>query len=1146
MKILKYSKVLAILMISIIAGSVITKSKSLFLNRNHANKVNSSNIRSYYNIKNNSNNLPESKKYLYKLKQTKSFLNQIKAKQSKLKKTITKSSFYKMQKDSLFIKHTFETNSKRSIDSANKALTNEMLVISNAIAIINDHPYNYNYFLNKQNIVLPNLDFLDNNFGPVKKHNSKNNLTNLTYSISNNSNNNLNKISSYSEENSLGIGQNYTLGKTIFQTIGKSFEFKSELITFNKNDNEFEYFNHNNKNKKNISGSYNNSFESTSSNNRNVNDAKVNHRYLSNSYLSYYYSNNNYQNDDNDCALYNPSIIANLALNLNINTSYMSNIFFYDLIFVNSILLISYVAFCIGLTIYMYKYCRINRIDDVVTGHGVLVDRGKSLETQPVLSPPPVQKLDESTQFIDSESSDMIDPVYDKSQNAEKTTTDSNAEAVLKRSESTETQPVLSPPAVKKLDESTKSIDYESSDMTDPVYDELQNAEKTTTVSNNEAVLKRSESLDGRVSYHEEEQSDFFGLPPTILSSSPYTSSKNLSLLPSQEISTYDSLSGSLYSSEEEFFQDDLLANTKKLSSTLSESSPMSGSVDNVFSSLESKIGELSYRSLSLNSGINTVANNSSLKSLPYLETKVTEVSQTFGAVEEPFKRESAVNKKMPKQFTSSRSISSLVFDPMPTQSIDYYSNNSEFVKKINYYYHIVHDAFNEYQETEDFQVLRSLIIATISDGVFKDDYKFLLTAFILYANNMKINNAGDYYRFIRNLQDNYSDNYTAILDFYNKVVTCCYCDYLTSEKYTVQETTELLNTPVVFYATINNLLDSSFPGIYIPNSFTKEEIYNFFTLQYAASFSLTKFSNYDQLMLHSPKELNEKYAMVLAKKRFLVEQSIEEMNEIIGGDDFINYTYNYDDELSNWISKERIWIDRNNAILCRMNLLNKEHIESKDEFTEYKPISNEYSEKLTMLQLTYDTLRSEQAKLIESRNILNTSITKDFTALEGEGNDDTILKVPFHIVDNPAELASLMNWGQEDNSLTSSIVYTSLTRSYSTADVAGDFKSQKDNPEFDDCMHIIESLKHHLNNDSVEEFKNLWVKKGDKWPNPTDLKRLNTAINDTYPKMREVYINGGLWQYKKNFEYDKFVVQNTNLTPETLNTNFINIFEVE
>ena len=130
-----------------------------------------------------------------------------------------------------------------TINNSSKNLEDEDRIISKIIPIIKNHFYTYEFYLNKDNLIIPNINFFtdynillsSNNLNPVMS-----NISNDEYNI-NDTNPNFNGIALYSEEQSVSTKKLSLIGSSILRVAFEQVNFKAKIITFNNESNRFQY-----------------------------------------------------------------------------------------------------------------------------------------------------------------------------------------------------------------------------------------------------------------------------------------------------------------------------------------------------------------------------------------------------------------------------------------------------------------------------------------------------------------------------------------------------------------------------------------------------------------------------------------------------------------------------------------------------------------------------------------------------------------------------------------------------------------------------------------------------------------------------------------------------------------------------------------
>ena len=159
---------------------------------------------------------------------------------------LNKDKKYKTSELSWFNKTTwiginrFKSQVNATIKNSNYYLKAENKKINEIIQIIQNHPYTYQIYLNKNMLIIPNIKFfINNNNSTSLNKNNKNISTNL-FSIRG-KNTSLNSISVNSEEalfGAKGIGKtSYSFTDALF----KQISFKARILTFNEFANSYQF-----------------------------------------------------------------------------------------------------------------------------------------------------------------------------------------------------------------------------------------------------------------------------------------------------------------------------------------------------------------------------------------------------------------------------------------------------------------------------------------------------------------------------------------------------------------------------------------------------------------------------------------------------------------------------------------------------------------------------------------------------------------------------------------------------------------------------------------------------------------------------------------------------------------------------------------
>ena len=175
-------------------------------------------------------------------------------KQNYLLKEIKNSSFVYMQKESR--KYKYLKSAKLKITESNNSLVNENISVISIINYINNHPFDYSYYLNENNLIIPNYRFFQKTVKPASNQNKFMNIINNQYYIK--TNKNINMMALAYEESVIG-GKKISKGQmAIFDVSMYNYSFKANIIEFNKFNNSFDFKNDTTNNKTKKLSNYNN------------------------------------------------------------------------------------------------------------------------------------------------------------------------------------------------------------------------------------------------------------------------------------------------------------------------------------------------------------------------------------------------------------------------------------------------------------------------------------------------------------------------------------------------------------------------------------------------------------------------------------------------------------------------------------------------------------------------------------------------------------------------------------------------------------------------------------------------------------------------------------------------------------------------
>ena len=139
----------------------------------------------------------------------------------------------------------YTKQAKAIINNSNECLKLENKEIKKIIIAVKIHPYTFSFYLNKNNTIIPNINFFiqNNNSNNYTILNSKfSNIHNSTYELNIN-NPNINKISETSEENTIGAQNIKLIGSGLLKVVFQNINFKAKIITFNFSENRYQFAN---------------------------------------------------------------------------------------------------------------------------------------------------------------------------------------------------------------------------------------------------------------------------------------------------------------------------------------------------------------------------------------------------------------------------------------------------------------------------------------------------------------------------------------------------------------------------------------------------------------------------------------------------------------------------------------------------------------------------------------------------------------------------------------------------------------------------------------------------------------------------------------------------------------------------------------
>ena len=141
--------------------------------------------------------------------------------------------------------HRYYYQTKATVESSDASLTSENTTISEIIKILKNHPYNYQFYLNKAGLSIPNINFFIKNNGSISSNNSNianHSIFNNSYNIIKN-NSSINSIVLESEENTVSAKRISLMGSSFAASLFKKVSFNAKILKFDKNTNSYKYAN---------------------------------------------------------------------------------------------------------------------------------------------------------------------------------------------------------------------------------------------------------------------------------------------------------------------------------------------------------------------------------------------------------------------------------------------------------------------------------------------------------------------------------------------------------------------------------------------------------------------------------------------------------------------------------------------------------------------------------------------------------------------------------------------------------------------------------------------------------------------------------------------------------------------------------------
>ena len=143
---------------------------------------------------------------------------------------------------SLINKKRYSQQVKATINNSKVSLIAEDKVLNKIISIIKEHPYTYSSYLNKDKLVIPDINFFINNGNSLSTNNldsKTSNISNDTYSIDNNTS--FNGVALSSEEQVVNAKAITAAGSSLSKVWFHQISFKAKILTFDTTTNNYKY-----------------------------------------------------------------------------------------------------------------------------------------------------------------------------------------------------------------------------------------------------------------------------------------------------------------------------------------------------------------------------------------------------------------------------------------------------------------------------------------------------------------------------------------------------------------------------------------------------------------------------------------------------------------------------------------------------------------------------------------------------------------------------------------------------------------------------------------------------------------------------------------------------------------------------------------
>ena len=136
-------------------------------------------------------------------------------------------------------KNRYSKETNATISNSVQRLKDEDKKINTIISIIKIHPYTYQAYLNKDGIIIPNIDFFINNENSITNLKSSK-ISNNLYTIGN-TNPSINSVSLATEEATFSAKAISKSGMSLTRAVFSNISFTAKIITFNTKINGFQF-----------------------------------------------------------------------------------------------------------------------------------------------------------------------------------------------------------------------------------------------------------------------------------------------------------------------------------------------------------------------------------------------------------------------------------------------------------------------------------------------------------------------------------------------------------------------------------------------------------------------------------------------------------------------------------------------------------------------------------------------------------------------------------------------------------------------------------------------------------------------------------------------------------------------------------------